>query len=317
MGMLDRTRAALRPTNSIEPAPMPERSAGPRFTTDPVPPVPPPAAADRRAPVAARRPGPSATDPEAIARSYYVEDRGGERRYYDDYQRHALAMRATATAIRSKREDLGTIRAMLTLAQARGWSTLEVNGSRTFRREAWIEARALGLEARGYRASDPDRQEALRRSTGRDPAGQAPINRIEAATLAPRPSAQAREEHAPIDKKEREPVASGPYPIGLSSDPLVRRAQTKLSPDAQLVVEALDSKIERQMRRHHARSTAELKALVTTELLKKERAQGPVELSPAQRRAVAAPVPEPRQEAPRQVRPHRLEPEAPRRTLTR
>ena len=103
----------------------------------------------------------------------------------------------------------------------------------------------------------------------------------------------------------------------IRSDPEVRRAQSTLSPDARLVLAALESKIERQMKRHHARSTAELKAFVTTELVRKERAAGPVELSPAQRRAVAAPVPEPRQDAPRQAPARRLEPEAPRRTLSR
>lgn len=311
MSLLDRTRAALRPSNSIVQvaAAAPERlpDANPR------PPASTPAAGARRT-AAARKPDVLATEPEAIAKSYYVEDRGGERRYYDDYRRQALAMRATATVIRTRREDLGTIRAMLTLAEARSWQALAVKGSKAFRREVWIEAHARGLEARGHRASDPDRQEASRRRAERGPAGQVPANRIE--TPAPQP-ALAGAAPAPADKKEPRPVTSEAYPIGLSRDPEVRRAHSTLSPDARLVLAALESKIERQMKRHHARATAELKAFVTTELVKKERAAGPVELSPAQRRAVAAPVPEPRQDAPRQALARRLEPETPRRTLSR
>ena len=167
MSMLDRTLGSFRPLNSIEQAEAgaprhdpPGQGADPPSSTRPQ-------AAGGRSTQAAPKPAAFASEPEAIAKSYYVEDRGSERRYYDDYRRQALAMRATATAIRTRREDLTTIRAMLTLAQARGWQTLEVKGSPAFRREAWIEAQARGLEARGHRASDPDRQEAERRSAER------------------------------------------------------------------------------------------------------------------------------------------------------
>jgi hypothetical protein len=307
MGMLDRTLSTFRPMNSIEQAPARAPEHVPLVQGADLPP-PAPAPAGGRSTPAAPKPAAFATEPEAIARSYFVEERGGERRYYDDYRRQALAMRATATAIRTRREDLTTIRAMLTLAQARGWQALEVKGSQAFKREAWIEAQALGLEARGYPASDPDRQEALRRRAEQGLAHQAPTNRIEAS---------APEAPAPADKKERAPAKIEPYPIGLSSDPRIRRAQSTLSPDARLVLAALESKIERQMRQQNARATAELKAFVGTELLKKERAHGPVELAPAQRRAVTTPPREVAREAVGPASARRLEPEEPRRTRGR
>lgn len=56
-----------------------------------------------------------------------------------------------------------TIRAMLTMAETRGWSEVKVNGSAEFKREAWIEAQARGITAQGHKPSDLDRQEADRR----------------------------------------------------------------------------------------------------------------------------------------------------------
>ena len=103
MALADSARNALRPTNSIEAVP------------------PPPDRDLQGARPSGSAPGkaaaPYTTEPEAIAKAYYVEDRGRERRYFDDYQRKALAMRATDTSISSKREDLNTVRAMLEIAE--------------------------------------------------------------------------------------------------------------------------------------------------------------------------------------------------------
>ena len=75
-------------------------------------------------------------DPEAVTRAYYVEERGQERRYYDDYRRQSLVLRADSDRISSRREDMPTIRAMLAVAEARGWAEVKVAGSAGFRREA-------------------------------------------------------------------------------------------------------------------------------------------------------------------------------------
>ena len=149
MALADSARSALRPTNSIEAVP------------------PPGGEGLHRASPGAGKAAPYTTEPDSIAKAYYVEDRGGERRYFDDYQRKALAMRATETSISSKREDLSTVRAMLEIAEARGWHSVEIRGSAEFKREALIEATVRGLEGRGYTPSDLDRQEADRRAAER------------------------------------------------------------------------------------------------------------------------------------------------------
>lgn len=227
---------------------------------------------------------PAAAEPEAIARSYYVEERGGERRYYDDYQRKALAIRAGGAAISSRREDLNTVRAMLTLAEARGWTEVKVSGSATFRREAWIEAEARGLAVVGYKPTDPDRQEVERRRG-------------------------ERERSAPAQKPTSAPSAmEGHRRRGAA-------AEAELSSDGRLILAALSERIDRQMQKLHDAAKMELRAFVAVELAKKERAEGPVVLSAEQRRAATAP--EPAQAASRPTPPPRREPEAPRRSLAR
>jgi hypothetical protein len=55
------------------------------------------------------------------------------------------------------------VRDMAGIAEHRGWRTVEARGSRTFRREAWLAGRSLGVEVRGYRPTERDLQELDRR----------------------------------------------------------------------------------------------------------------------------------------------------------
>nr|WP_314187883.1 P-type DNA transfer ATPase VirB11 [uncultured Brevundimonas sp.] len=58
---------------------------------------------------------------------------------------------------------------MLKIAQHRGWTGVRVSGDEGFRREAWIQARSLGVEVKGYRPRDRDRQAAGESSLARSP----------------------------------------------------------------------------------------------------------------------------------------------------
>jgi Large polyvalent protein-associated domain 7 len=50
------------------------------------------------------------------------------------------------------------IRDMVSVAQHRHWDALHVRGSAEFRREAWLEASARGMEVQGYQPTELDRQ---------------------------------------------------------------------------------------------------------------------------------------------------------------
>lgn len=371
MAMLDRLKDAARTTNSIEavqPSPGPQRpadlhGANPAAPSDALP-AAKKAAGDAKAPA-------YTTEPEAIARAYYVEDRGGERRFYDDYQRKSLAIRANDTGISSKKEDLNTIRAMLTMAEARGWSEVKVAGTADFKREVWIEAQARGITAQGHKASDLDRQEADRRRAER---GQAPVQAVprqdvnevrpvagqggQAAAAASKlvqntPPAPAQQREAepsrPVQdlhganrgtapgvpqpsaaptfsfsarnldvvasastitvgsdqKPARSPVTPQPAPAPQQPAPAnvnhrkaLRDATAELSPDGRLVLAAISEKIDRQMNKLNAEAKLETKAFAASELVKKEKLEGPVVLSPELRKAAVAPEPAQVKQAP-------------------
>ena len=58
---------------------------------------------------------------------------------------------------------------MLKIARHRGWDQIRVTGDTAFRREVWIQAQALGLEVRGHRPRERDRQAAGQDRSLRDP----------------------------------------------------------------------------------------------------------------------------------------------------
>ena len=412
MAMIDRLKDATRSTNSIEavqPSPALQRpvdlhGANPGVSAN-APPPPKKEAKDPKAPA-------YTTEPEAISRAYYVEDKGRERRYFDDYQRKNLSIRADDSSISTKKEDLVTIRAMLTMVEARGWSEVKVSGTADFKRETWIEAQARGIAAQGYKASDIDRQEADRRRAERGlapvqagpkqdvnevrtvttPAGPAvavasqAVQNLSPATLQQRdaepsrpgtdlhranrdlapnlpqqptastyalsarnlgvvPSSPVAVKEAPDQQPTRAPsdlhranpsspatAAPGPStpiqatqavgqkpaqqeatpvvgqkPTQPEATPMVNHRQAlkdataELSPDGRLVLAALSEKIDRQMNKLNADAKLETKAFAAAELVKKERAEGPVVLSPELRRQATAPEPAQVRETPAPV----------------
>lgn len=300
-----------QPTQS---APAADRAAAPVGAS--AAPSPAPAAAPD---APARKPIPAKSEPATIAANYYVEEAADRRTYYQDYQRKAVAFTATETRVTSAREDLRTVRDMVEVAQARGWRSVQLRGTETFRREAWIEAAAAGLDAADNKASDPDRQEAERRKAEREQSR--PANAIAPAVpgsserSTPAAAAAAITTGGPVaavaaagrtgsvkDSPGRPVATDGPSPsvaIATSAPATpatpaeqrkaLRTAEAELSPDGKPILAALSEKIDRQMNRYNSDAKAELKLFVAIELQAKERAQGPVQLSAEQRRMASAP----------------------------
>lgn len=65
--------------------------------------------------------------------------------------------------------DDRAVEAMVAVADARGWSEIKVSGDEAFRRKAWIEAAARGIEVKGYEPTEKDkaRAEQLAKESGR------------------------------------------------------------------------------------------------------------------------------------------------------
>jgi hypothetical protein len=114
--------------------------------------------------------------PDPIRRRYYLEDRGREWRLFVDARSKSAVIEDRGRRLLTRRSDPNSVCDMARIAEHRGWRTVEARGSRTFRREAWLAGRSLGLEVRGYRPTERDLQELDRRQA-REPGGRRPDTR--------------------------------------------------------------------------------------------------------------------------------------------
>lgn len=103
--------------------------------------------------------------PDRIRRKYYVvvneprkEGADCKARLYADDKGEYLAFKVADDRLVTRLAAVEVIRDMVSVAQHRQWASLEIRGSVEFRREAWLEANARGMEVRGYQPSELDRQ---------------------------------------------------------------------------------------------------------------------------------------------------------------
>lgn len=103
--------------------------------------------------------------PDRIRRKYYVvanepgkDGPDGEARLYADERGEYLAFKVTDDRLVTRLAAAEVIRDMVSVAQHRQWESLQVRGSAEFRREAWLEAGARGMQIQGYQPTELDRQ---------------------------------------------------------------------------------------------------------------------------------------------------------------
>src|ERR1700760_2916434 len=96
------------------------------------------------------------TDAVAKRHNLYTADKWRSRVYYTDYQQKTEVIRANAQRISTKHDDRQTVSVMLDLAQERGWETIKLRGSDTFKAEAWVQAQVRGIATDGYRPTNTD-----------------------------------------------------------------------------------------------------------------------------------------------------------------
>ncbi len=131
--------------------------------------------------------------PEPLRRRYFLDERGGPGLgFYADARIQTAAFRDLGARLVTPRSDPNAIRDMAAVAQHRGWTVVVVHGGTDFRREAWLTASALGMEVRGYQASERDRQELEKRQ----------------AALARKNNRSAEERPEQTDREARENAAS-------------------------------------------------------------------------------------------------------------
>ncbi|GAA0625189.1 hypothetical protein GCM10009422_22190 [Brevundimonas kwangchunensis] len=114
------------------------------------------------APAGARRSTTKGDVPEAVLDRYLVERdlRGRPERFFRDHKAAEPMFRDRGRSLVSNQAYPDAVIDMLKIARHRGWEQIRVSGDPAFRREVWIQAQALGMEVRGHRPRERDRQAA-------------------------------------------------------------------------------------------------------------------------------------------------------------
>jgi putative DNA primase/helicase len=94
--------------------------------------------------------------PEEIRRRF-VQVRN--KYYFPD---GARAFTDRGTRLTTGSENTEVVRSLILIAEARGWSEITVRGTERFRREAWFAAQKLGIDVRGYKATEFERSRFVR-----------------------------------------------------------------------------------------------------------------------------------------------------------
>ena len=119
--------------------------------------------------------------PDRVRRKYYVvadqpakEGVALEARVYADERGEYLAFKATEERLTTRLASAQVIHDMIAVAEHRNWQAIHLRGSAEFRREAWLEASARGMEVTGYEPTDIDRQTLASRREARERANRRP-----------------------------------------------------------------------------------------------------------------------------------------------
>ncbi|MFK4064055.1 LPD7 domain-containing protein [Brucella anthropi] len=102
--------------------------------------------------------------PSEITSRYYIrEDHGGTQRVFADSKGEREVFQDNGEKLRAKSFDAQGVRLMIETAAHRGWTSIEIAGSKEFRRETWLEGQAHGISVKGYQPTELDWQDLARR----------------------------------------------------------------------------------------------------------------------------------------------------------
>ncbi len=102
--------------------------------------------------------------PNEITSRYYIrEDHGGTQRVFADSKGEREVFQDNGEKLRAKSFDAQGVRLMIETAAHRGWTSIEITGSKAFRRETWLEGQAHGISVKGHQPTELDWQDLARR----------------------------------------------------------------------------------------------------------------------------------------------------------
>lgn len=199
-------------SNSIEQA-SPVRPVASRRPEREEPPIREATPAEVRAMKSKSAPTPAPADDVASKHGFYTTEKRATRVYYSDYQQKTEVMRADPARISTKLDDRQTVSAMLDLAQSRGWQSVNIRGSESFKRETWVQAQVRGMDTQGYQPKETDLQEAERRKQAAKPVEKPAQAQSAPAVKAAQPAAKA----APAAQVAKQAAQKAPKAVQVSA----------------------------------------------------------------------------------------------------
>ena len=156
----------------------------------------------RENPRCTREPEPLLNQQDAAAESLRHRFLEADNQFYfrGPGETDKVAFADHGTSLTTEHEDPAVIHGMLLLAQAKGWTSLHVKGSDTFKAEAWMSATMVGIEVLGYQPREIDlvRREERKGETRT----KAPEHRVEpGAPRDPSPSRSKQEPDSLMDSQ--------------------------------------------------------------------------------------------------------------------
>ena len=86
------------------------------------------------------------TIPEYVKNSF----RSLDGKYYFKDQKHILAFEDKGKSIVTQHDDDRVAKAVVKMAEAKGWGNIKITGNETFRREVWLYAEIHGIKVKGF-----------------------------------------------------------------------------------------------------------------------------------------------------------------------
>ena len=129
----------------------------------------------------------------AISKNRFMKDE--KINYYDksDPDKVNIAFEDRKNGLHTSRQDEKTIKAMMDLAESKGWTAIKLKGTEEFKQKAWLEASLRGIETKGYEPTEKDKAELIAKQEART------VNQVEATAVK-----------EPTSKEIPEPVAQQP-----------------------------------------------------------------------------------------------------------
>ncbi|EDS2694726.1 hypothetical protein GPP30_004556 [Salmonella enterica] len=140
--------------------------------------------------------------PEKVAKSYIEVD----GKYYFGNRPDSLAFVDKGAKLQTKLSSEQVAASMVDIAEARGWTELQLSGTEDFRRAAWLEAASRGLASRGYKPKEEDLAR-LKKLTNDRTSNE--IEPREQADVVP-PAAKGKEQPTNQDKQQGQQATQSP-----------------------------------------------------------------------------------------------------------